>query len=534
MKRKLIAALILCSVTTTSMLGIESVKAFAEEASTQKTENLDAASKSTANKEDSPIINGLKINKQLISINYSVGVTIVPRYIVIHDTDNRAKGANAMANRNYFANHPEALASAHYTVDQDNIIQCLENTWRGWHCGDKFNPTVNNSNTIAIELCVNSDNDFDKTVENGIELTKYLMKKYNIPASNVIRHHDVSGKICPKMMMVDRPELWPYFKKRVAEADISNTGNGSSGSNQPSTSPTTPATPTNNGQTSGNGGSNSGSGNPSSTPIGKKGKVINVSSMLNVRSGPSTSNNIITYLKNGDEVQVVSEINGWYNISFGSGKTGYVSKTYISLVASTTVPNNNTGGNTGTTKPNNGTTTGTGTGTGTGTTTKPIDLGNQTTVTSKGKVTGVSTNLNLRKGPGASYGVIAYLLNNTEVTIKGQQGDWYLISANGKEGYVSKTYIQILSSSGSSTNTAITVGTSGTSVKNGVIKNVSTNLNVRKGAGTSYAVVGYLLNGTKVTVKSVNNGWANILFDTTLGIREGYISTNYLQIIGQL
>lgn len=37
----------------------------------------------------------------------------------------------------------------------------------------------------------------EATVNAAIELTKYLMQKYGVPASNVIRHHDVTGKICP-------------------------------------------------------------------------------------------------------------------------------------------------------------------------------------------------------------------------------------------------------------------------------------------------------------------------------------------------
>jgi N-acetyl-anhydromuramyl-L-alanine amidase AmpD len=164
----------------------------------------------------------MNIQRQLISINYSKGVIINPRYIVVHDTDNRKRRANAKANRDYFANHPDAQASAHYTVDQDNIIQVLEDIWRGWHCGDVYNPKINNSNSIGIELCVNEDNDFAKTLLNGIELTKYLMNKYNIPVENVIRHHDVTGKICPKYMIQDHPELWGQFKEAVGGKTIGN------------------------------------------------------------------------------------------------------------------------------------------------------------------------------------------------------------------------------------------------------------------------------------------------------------------------
>ena len=78
------------------------------------------------NEKSTPVINGIKVNKQLIDINYSKGVTISPKYIVIHDTDNRSAGADAIANRNYFANHPNANASAHYIIDDSNIVQALE------------------------------------------------------------------------------------------------------------------------------------------------------------------------------------------------------------------------------------------------------------------------------------------------------------------------------------------------------------------------------------------------------------------------
>ncbi|MDM0612910.1 peptidoglycan recognition family protein, partial [Clostridium perfringens] len=138
------------------------------------------------NSTNTPIINGIKIKKQLIDMNYSKGVYITPKYIVIHDTDNRELGADAEANRNYFANHPNAKASAHYIVDEKNIVQALENNWKGWHIGDGNNKNINNSTTIGIELCVNKGNNFDKTLENGIELTKYLMNKYNISPENVV------------------------------------------------------------------------------------------------------------------------------------------------------------------------------------------------------------------------------------------------------------------------------------------------------------------------------------------------------------
>ena len=38
----------------------------------------------------------------------------------------------------------------------------------------------------------------EKTVQNTIDLTRMLMKKYSIDISHVIRHWDVVGKNCPQ------------------------------------------------------------------------------------------------------------------------------------------------------------------------------------------------------------------------------------------------------------------------------------------------------------------------------------------------
>lgn len=161
----------------------------------------------------------LDIQKMLINMNYSKGVTINPQFIVIHDTDNRDYGANALANRNYFANHPEANASAHYIVDDKNIIQCLENNWRGWHIGDRYagvnpsRPEANNGNTIGIEITVNPDSNFNTAMQNTIDLIKYLMMEYGISKNNVITHHDATGKNCPRKILEEG--LWNWFKSQL-------------------------------------------------------------------------------------------------------------------------------------------------------------------------------------------------------------------------------------------------------------------------------------------------------------------------------
>ena len=63
----------------------------------------------------------------------------------------------------------------------------------------------------------------------------------------------------------------------------------------------------------------------------KQGKVFNVTSNLNVRSGSSINFKIIGNLKNDSIVKIYSLENNFYKISFGTG-FGYVSKDYIKII----------------------------------------------------------------------------------------------------------------------------------------------------------------------------------------------------------
>lgn len=122
------------------------------------------------------------------------------KYIVIHYTGN--DGDTDENNGNYFANNYVG-ASAHYFVDDDSVTMSVEEKNIAWHCGDKvyYHPKCRNSNSIGIEICDDVRNGTvypsAKTIENVVAFTKTLMKKYNIPPENVIRHYDVTHKICP-------------------------------------------------------------------------------------------------------------------------------------------------------------------------------------------------------------------------------------------------------------------------------------------------------------------------------------------------
>ena len=151
------------------------------------------------------------------------------KYIVIHYTAN--DGDSDEGNGNYFANN-KVYASAHYFVDGDSVTQSVPDDYIAYSVGDKkysncnktgggkFYGQCTNANSISIELCDEVRNckyDFTKaTIENVVELTKSLMKKYGVDINRVIRHFDVTGKNCPAPF-VDNAK-WTEFKNIITES----------------------------------------------------------------------------------------------------------------------------------------------------------------------------------------------------------------------------------------------------------------------------------------------------------------------------
>lgn len=165
----------------------------------------------------------MQINKLLTPYNLNrLGDTSRIKYIVIHYVG--ATGG-AEANCRYYASKYIG-ASAHYYVGfGGEIWQSVEDGDIAWHCGAKAyrHPECRNSNSIGIELCVRNKGSqaaesrdwyFEEaTVTAATMLTRELMEKYGVPADRVIRHYDVTGKICPNPYVYNHTaHTWEAFK----------------------------------------------------------------------------------------------------------------------------------------------------------------------------------------------------------------------------------------------------------------------------------------------------------------------------------
>lgn len=139
--------------------------------------------------------------------------------IVVHYTAN--PGTGAMANRNYFNNltkinkrkQNKTYASSHFVIGiEGEVVQCVPLDEIAYASNER------NSDTISIECCHKRRNGkfTRETYSALVNLTAYLCYKYGLTEKNVIRHYDVTGKICPKYF-VDHPDVWREFLSDVTK-----------------------------------------------------------------------------------------------------------------------------------------------------------------------------------------------------------------------------------------------------------------------------------------------------------------------------
>ena len=132
--------------------------------------------------------------------------------IVIHYTAN--PGSSAKANRNYFEglkDSGQTYASSHFIVGlKGEIIQCIPSREIAYASNER------NEDTLSIETCHpdESGRHNQATYDSLVELTAWLCHKFDLQSTDVIRHYDVTGKICPKAFVEDE-QACEQFRRDV-------------------------------------------------------------------------------------------------------------------------------------------------------------------------------------------------------------------------------------------------------------------------------------------------------------------------------
>ena len=167
-------------------------------------------------------------------------------WIAVHFTAGTNSRPGAALNvAGWFRNPENKNGSADFIVDDSAAVQYNPDPRNRycWAVGGKRYPnskggslygTVTNRNSISVEICsaskngkVLKENDpgwsfTDAVLDRAVELVRYLMKQYGVDADHVIRHYDVSGKLCPGIVGWNRESgsesAWRQFKARLTNS----------------------------------------------------------------------------------------------------------------------------------------------------------------------------------------------------------------------------------------------------------------------------------------------------------------------------
>lgn len=157
------------------------------------------------------------IRQKLVPISLALTMTNgknnLKKYIVVHETDNTNIGADADAHARLQINGNSRQASWHWQVDDQEAVQSFEHFWECWGAGTY----IGNHQGIQVEICVNSDGDYVKAVQNAATLIAKIIKDENIAIENIVQHHYFSGKNCPQNMRAGKVP-WSQFIEMIKKA----------------------------------------------------------------------------------------------------------------------------------------------------------------------------------------------------------------------------------------------------------------------------------------------------------------------------
>ena len=233
---------------------------------------------------------------------------------------------------------------------------------------------------------------------------------------------------------------------------------------------------------------------PTQAPSGSE-QSAKTTEYVNFRSGPGTNYSSKGVIASGTTVTVTDRSNSqWYAVRLSNGSTGYIFAQYLKV-------------------------------TGTSSATPTQAPSNDGTVQAK-----LTADVNLRRGAGTNYGVIKVIGTGTTVTVTdASNSQWYKVKlSDGTEGYLFSEYLKVTSGNIDSAKPSAKP-TPTPAPSNGTVQAKTTSdLNVRKGPGTSYGIIKVIdMNVTVTVTEATNSSWYKVkLSDGT----EGYLAAQYLKI----
>lgn len=127
--------------------------------------------------------------------------------ILFHETANKSVGANAAAHARLQKRGNVRNASWNWTVDDTEAVQSFANGIKTWSAGR------GGLHYVSVEMCVNPDGDYARTVQNAIELAQWLRSIGVGP--QLKNHHDITGKNCPTQLLAGAEGGWAGMVARI-------------------------------------------------------------------------------------------------------------------------------------------------------------------------------------------------------------------------------------------------------------------------------------------------------------------------------
>lgn len=190
---------------------------------------------------------------------------------------------------------------------------------------------------------------------------------------------------------------------------------------------------------------------------------------INMHTGPSINDKLISTLPRGAEVIVLSTSKGWAHVNF-SGSDGYCSLNYLKPVS----------------------------------TQSPVQNDTMKTVTT----------INMRTGPSTRNPVIRVIPPGEKVMVTNRSGGWAKVTYNGSEGYGSFAYLT----------GDINPPDPGTAYF------ATEELNLRNGPGAGYKIIGIMPYGSKVIAYPSTGSWMKITYEGKTGYaHKDYLTKNLVE-----
>ncbi|WP_445002620.1 SH3 domain-containing protein [Exiguobacterium alkaliphilum] len=216
---------------------------------------------------------------------------------------------------------------------------------------------------------------------------------------------------------------------------------------------------------------------------------------LNLRSGAGTTHSVLLTIPRGQRLTPLKTSGVWTQVTY-NGRTGWVHNDFLSAAPAqpaTPAP----------------------------APTAPIVTPSATTASK------TTANLNLRASKSTTARVLTTIPKGQSVTVLKVEGTWSHVKYGTQTGFVANTYLTKAASTPTPA-PAQPATPAPTQIKEESINTsyvTTANLNVRQGAGTGFALVTTIPNGTTVTATKQSGSWVYVTYNG----KSGYVSTGFLK-----